>query len=478
MSSKLAEPRSIASQLVLLFTPAAAILLGCGLGILYWIVVRHAFEEDRAVLQDKLFAIRADLRMNGGSKALQAELKLLRAGEKAGYWVRIIDGAGNIVAETPGMQRFLPPELFARGQGARKAEWGPVDYRDGTRLYSLVSSAEEARGQHYVIQVGQDRSEDEGFMLEFGLLVAGVLVCGIFASAVIAITVAKRGLRPLAAMTQSLQRVGPERLHERIPPQEWPRELQPVAIAFDDMLDRLEDSFTRLSQFSADLAHELRTPLANIRGEAEVALTRPRSPNEYKAVIESSVAECSRLSDIIDNLLFLARAEAAESQLQRSVFDGRVAIEKITAYNEAIAAERRLDLTCEGEGTVYADPLLFGRAVSNLVDNAVRFTPDGGRITISLAARAEGTELVVTDTGCGIAAEHIPRVLDRFYRVDPSRSTEGTGLGLALVKSITDLHGGSLAVVSEAGRGTRVTLKFPGPPPGADPGSQVARSSV
>jgi len=466
MSSKPAEPRSIASQLVFLFTPAAAILLGCGLAVLYWIVVRHAFQEDRAVLQDKLFAIRADLRAGGGAGALNDELNTLRGGEKAGYLVRIIDSAGHLVAETPGMERVMPPALFAGGASAQLPEWGPQDYRTGGRLFSLVSSHEETHGQHYVIQVAQDRSEDESFMLEFGFLVAGVLVCGIFASAVIAVTVARRGLRPLAAMTHSLKRVGPHRLHERVPPAEWPRELQPVAIAFDEMLDRLEDSFTRLSQFSADLAHELRTPLANIRGEAEVALTRPRSPNEYQAVIESSVAECARLSGIIDNLLFLARAEAAESQVQRAVFDGRAAIEKIVAYNEAIAAERRLALTCEGEGEVFADPVLFGRAISNLVDNAVHFTPDEGRITISLATSPQGAEIVVTDTGCGIAAEHLPRVFDRFYRVDPSRSTEGTGLGLALVKTIADLHGGTVAVASEVGRGTSITLKLPRPQTG------------
>ncbi len=463
MSSKPAEPRSIASQLVLLFTPAAALLLGCGLAVLYLIVVRHAFQEDRAVLQDKLFAIRADLRTGSGSQALNDELKTLRGGEKVGYLVRIIDAAGNTVAETPGMERTLPPELFAGGQSARMPEWGPEDHRAGGRLFSLVSSLEEARGQRYVIQVAQDRSEDESFMLEFGFLVAGVLVCGIFASAIIAVTVSRRGLRPLAAMTQSLQRVDPHWLHERVPPAEWPRELQPVAIAFDDMLDRLEDSFTRLSQFSADLAHELRTPLANIRGEAEVALTRPRSPNEYQAVIESSVAECARLSAIIDNLLFLARAEAAESQVQRVIFAGRAALEKIAAYNEAMAEERNLSITCEGEGEIYADRILFGRAVSNLVDNAVRFTPEGGRITISLTTNGGGAEIVVTDTGCGIAAEHLPRVFDRFYRIDPSRSAEGTGLGLALVKSIADLHGGTLAVASEIGRGTSISLKFPRP---------------
>jgi two-component system heavy metal sensor histidine kinase CusS len=466
MSSKPAEPRSIASQLVFLFTPAAAILLGCGLAALYWIVVRHAFEEDRAVLQDKLFAIRADLRTGGGGAgALNDELKTLRGGEKAGYLVRIIDAAGQVVAETPGMERMLPPALFAGGESAKVPEWGPQDYRTEGRLFSLVSSHEEARGQRYVIQVAQDRSEDESFMLEFGFLVAGVLVCGTFASAVIAVTVSKRGLRPLAAMTQSLKRVGPHRLHERVPPAEWPRELQPVAIAFDEMLDRLEDSFTRLSQFSADLAHELRTPLANIRGEAEVALTRPRSPNEYQAVIESSVAECARLSSIIDNLLFLARAEAAEGKLHPMLFAGRPAIEKIASYNEAIAEERNLSITCEGEGEIYADPILFGRAVSNLVDNAVHFTPDGGRIAISFMTSRAGTEIVVTDTGCGIEAEHLPRVFDRFYRVDPSRSTQGTGLGLALVKSIANLHGGSLAVASEVGRGTSVTLKLPKPQP-------------
>ena len=463
MSSKSTEPRSIASQLVFLFTPAAALLLCCGLAVLYWIVVRHAFEEDRAVLVDKVLAIRAELTTAGGPRPLENELKTLRGGERATYWVRVVDSAGATVAETPGMKRLLPPELFTRGRNAGVSESGPFDFRTAGKLFSLVSAAAVVHGQQYTIQVAQDRSEDEGFMLEFGFLVAAVLACGTFASVVIAITVTKRGLQPLAAMTRSLQRVGPHQLHERVPPAEWPRELQPVAIAFDEMLDRLEDSFTRLSQFSADLAHELRTPLANIRGEAEVALARPRSPDEYQAVIESSVAECARLSGIIDNLLFLARAEAAERQAQRSLFDGRAAIEKIAAYNEAIAEERRLVIRCEGEGEVYADPVLFGRAVSNLVDNAVRFTPNGGQIVLALAVGTDGAQIVVRDSGCGIAAEHIPRVFDRFYRVDPSRSSEGTGLGLALVKSIADLHGGSLSVVSDLGRGTVVTLRFPSP---------------
>ncbi len=470
MSSKPAEPRSIASQLVFLFTPAAALLLFCGLGVLYWIVVRHALAEDRAVLSDKVMAVRADLRSADGPGLINQKLKALQGRERTSYWVRLLNGAGQVVAETPGMGSLLPAALFPPGEITTPAGMSIKDYQTKGKLFSLVSIRAVDNGQAYLIQVAQDRSVDEQFEREFGLLVAVVLACGIFASAMIAITVTRRGLRPLNAMTRSLKRVGPNRLHERVPPAEWPRELQPVAIAFDEMLDRLEDSFTRLSQFSADLAHELRTPLANIRGEAEVALTRPRSPNEYEAVIESSVAECERLSGIIDNLLFLARAEAAESKMNLSYFDGRAAIERIAAYNEAIAEERHLTITCAGQGEVYADPVLFGRAVSNLVDNAVRFTPDGGRIAIALTTNLEEAIITVQDTGCGVAVEHLPRIFDRFYRADASRSSEGTGLGLALVKSIADLHGGSVSVVSKVGGGTLVTLRFPSRPT-AVPGS-------
>jgi two-component system heavy metal sensor histidine kinase CusS len=315
------------------------------------------------------------------------------------------------------------------------------------------------------MQVAQDRSGDEQFVKKFGALLAIVLALGTLVSAAIAITVTKRGLRPLRKMARSVKSFGPERLHERIPPDGWPRELRPLAVAFDEMFDRLEDSFTRLSQFSADLAHELRTPIANIRGEGEVALTRARTADEYREVIESSVAECERLSGIVDNLLFLARAEAAEGNIQRVRFDGRAAVEKIAAFYEPIAEDHHTALTCSGLGEIYADPMLFGRAVSNLVENAIRYTPAEGRIRISVAVGPADSQISVEDSGCGIAAEHLPRVFDRFYRAESSRSSQGSGLGLALVKSITELHGGSAVVKSEVGRGTIVVLTFPNQPP-------------
>ena len=226
-------------------------------------------------------------------------------------------------------------------------------------------------------------------------------------------------------------------------------------------LERLEGSFTRLSQFSADLAHELRTPIANMLGEAQVTLTRERSAKEYRTVIESTAAECERLSGIIDNLLFLARAESAEQQIERSLFNGRAALEKIATFYQPSAEDRHIDITCSGDAEIFADPMLFNRAAGNLVENGLRFTPRGGSIRISVSATETASKVLVSDSGSGIAPEHLPRVFDRFYRADPSRSSSGTGLGLALVKSIVDLHGGTAAIESEPGRGTSVTLSFP-----------------
>src|SRR5947207_11688462 len=264
-------------------------------------------------------------------------------------------------------------------------------------------------------------------------------------------------------MKLSLERIGPTHLNERVASANWPRELQPMAIAFDEMLKRLDDSFTRLSHFSADLAHELRTPIANMLGEAQVALTRDRTATEYRETIESTVAECERLSRIVENLLFVARVDAAREPIARKSFDARAAVEKIAAFYQMAADDHNVTINCSGNGQIYADPDLFERALGNLLDNALRFTAEHGSIHIALSKRNADFEVAVSDIGCGIAAEHLPRVFDRFYRAESSRSSDGTGLGLALVKSIVDLHGGSATIQSQIGYGTTVKLIFPLP---------------
>jgi two-component system, OmpR family, heavy metal sensor histidine kinase CusS len=467
MFSRPSKPHSIAAELVLLFTVAAAIVLACALGGFYWLVVRHAFAEDNDVLADKIRVLRTELREPDGLKALREELKSPRAGEPAIYWVRILDSESNIQAETPRMSEVLPVNVFSAPSSV------PKDYRRAHQLFSLVTADEPTDGRSYRIQVGQDRSEDEQFRRTFGALLLLTLTVGTFAFAAIAITVTNRGLRPLREMARLVSRVSPTHLNERLIQLGWPGEIQPLASAFDDMLARLGDSFTRLSQFSADLAHELRTPIANILGEAQVALTRARTAEEYREIIESSVAECERLSGIVENLLFLARAEAADGPIQRTEFDAESAVAKIIAFYEPLAEEHQVTIRRQGGGDIYADPILFARAVNNLLENALRYTTPGGSILISIVTGAAQSEISIKDTGCGIAAEHLPHIFDRFYRADSSRSSEGAGLGLALVKSIIDLHGGSVTVSSEINRGTIITVTLPNKP-GFEPNGSSA----
>jgi two-component system, OmpR family, heavy metal sensor histidine kinase CusS len=454
------KPRSIAFQLILLFTLAAALLLACGLGVFYSIAAHHAFAEDNAVLADKTFALSADLRENG-PELFAGEVTAHRAGQHTPYWIRILDAQGHTLAETPGMDRLIPPQIFPVTREPAEAIRNRKNYHSAGKLLSLVAFNEYLSGEVYTLQLAQDRSSDEQVERTFALLFIAVLLGGVVASALIAIIVTRRGLQPLRQLTQSLDRIGPDQLKERIGSTGWPRELQPLAIAFDQMLERLDDSFTRLSQFSADLAHELRTPIANMLGEAQVALTRDRTAAEYRETIESTVAECERLSRIVDNLLFVARVDAAREPIARKWFDARAAVEKIAAFYQMVADDHNVTINCSGDGQIYADPDLFERAVGNLLDNALRFTPEHGSIRIGLSKRNADFEVAVSDNGCGIAAEHLPRVFDRFYRAESSRSSDGAGLGLALVKSIVELHGGSAKVESELGRGTTVTLTFP-----------------
>jgi two-component system heavy metal sensor histidine kinase CusS len=456
-----ARARSIASRLIWLYTIAATVVLSCGMGILYWIVVRHIYAEDNVFLRDKLAALREDLYEAAAPQALNEELRRSRSGEDT-YWIRVYDPAGRVMAATPNMDEVLPEKAFPSAGFPGSATPKAIEYRNASgRFFLLIAVTEVVNGQPYAVQIAQDCSDDKQFAQQFAVLLLAVGACGAIASGAIAIGVTKRELRPLQQMAQAVERIDAKQLHERIPRLGWPRELQPLAAAFNKMIARLESSFTRLSQFSADLAHEFRTPIGNMRGEAEVVLTKARMPNDYRAVLESSVEEYDRLSGMIDNLLFLARAETADAPIERSLFDARAAAERIADLFETALEEQNIKISCFGECEVYAEPILFRRAVSNLVSNAVRVTAPGGTVSISMVTGESMSKILVTDNGPGIPSKHLPRVFDRFYRADESRNSKGTGLGLALVRSIMQIHKGEASIVSEPGRGTTVTLTFP-----------------
>jgi two-component system heavy metal sensor histidine kinase CusS len=275
--------------------------------------------------------------------------------------------------------------------------------------------------------------------------------------------IALRGIRPVEEMATTARHISSTNLRERILPEGYPFELASLAGTFNQMLDRLEESFERISRFSTDIAHDLRTPVNNIRGEAEVALARARTSDEYRDVIESCLEEAVRLSDLIGDLLFLARAESPLSTLHRERVDVGDLLRGVKDYYEASAAVGEVSLTAAvvgGPVVAELDRTLLQRALGNLVSNALAHTPPGGAIVLETSADPSTIRITVSDTGVGIPAEALPRVFDRFFRVDSARShgSGGTGLGLAIVKSIAQLHGGNVEIASQTGQGARVTL--------------------
>jgi two-component system heavy metal sensor histidine kinase CusS len=457
MSSRSIErrPWSIQGRLLLLFAAGATTLL-IGISASLYVAIVHYMEGRAEVfLADKLADAEEDMTDPGGIQEEANDLAVPTKGEPV-CWIRILDATGRTLGEMQKMAQRVPigefPAPPASGLGRR-------DYVDGNgRWMSLATLNAMVAGAKYTIQVAEDRRADAEFLRELRWMLLGLTAAGALVSGVLALWVIRRGLRPLGEMEQALLLVSAPRLNERLGKLDWPRELRPLAAAFDAMLDRLEDSFTRLSRFSADLAHELRTPLAILRGEAEVALTRSRSAEEYRQVIESSMEEYERLAEIVGKLLFLARADAEEAEVKAEELEAGSIVDALLEFYEPYAEESCVMLKREGHGIIKADRILLRRASANLIENALHFTPTGGQVTVEVR---EGGIVAVKDSGCGIAPEHLPRLFDRFYQVDTARRGGGTGLGLALVKSIMNLHGGTVTITSELGQGTEVTLFFP-----------------
>lgn len=437
--------------------------------LLYLDLVVNLEREKNSFVDDEIAGFQSILSVYyDNPKFLREEILLEGAGKKnPKYYVRVQDGQAHLLVESLRMgENFpqasfpLPSELSARSGGAKF-----IDSR-GKPFFLKTGWIEDGSPEkrRYKVQMAFDISSQETVLTNYRRMMAIALVLGIACSAVICIVIIRRGMRPLAEITETTQRISASSLHERLAASRWPKELTPLAAAFDGMLDRLEDSFSRLSRFSADLAHELRTPLNALMGSADVILAKGRTPEEYRQAMESALEEYSRLSRMIERLLFLARATNNEIKVEKVPLELGRELARMHELYRAMAEEQGVEIVCSGEGTVYAEPELFGRALSNLIANALRHTPRGGRVTLvgaSLSGRR--VEVRVSDTGSGIPAEHLPRIFDRFYRVDAARSksTGGVGLGLAIVKSIMDLHGGAVTVESGPNQGTTFVLAFP-----------------
>jgi two-component system, OmpR family, heavy metal sensor histidine kinase CusS len=449
------------AKLTLLNSVTAALLLFVVSGLLYWILLRELEKETNQFLSTKLQILENTLKETPyDAEDLQEETET--QSDYVKYYVRILDANGQVLHETPGMS-LLAENLPLKPE--------PVWERDirkfkDQKLYRLAISnvKNESNQLQYVIQVALNISPQQNVIENYRTKLGLVLLFGILVSSFVGNLVARKGIAPLNQIAKAAQSINISSLQHRMGNTPWPKELNNVVREFDAMLDRLEDSFNRLSQFSADLAHEFRTPLNNIRGETEVALARIRTPEEYGQVLESSLEECERLSSMVDNLLFLARAENVQTVIKKSELSAEAEIKAVSEFYEAIAAEQQITITCDGSSSICAEQTLLRRALSNVLANSLQSTPPGGKVMISVQQdHGAFVEISVRDTGCGIRSELLPKIFDRFCRGDQSHSNHkhGSGLGLAIVKSIMDLHHGEAALMSEIGKGTTVTLRFP-----------------
>jgi two-component system heavy metal sensor histidine kinase CusS len=468
---------SLAGRLTLLVTLSFICILCLVTLYLYISMRKNISHADKDFLANEIAHLRtiiADNHSNSQSlvKVVMEEVRWeAQAQTSTMYYARVLDHHGKILVETEHMQRIFPPEVFPPPLEVWQKSGEVGEWKSGRgKTFELESAwagpvMTGGGGKGYLIQVALDISHENKILFDYRRRMAMMLFIGTLFSIVICVVVVRSGTRPVKDIVQTIHRISAEQLHERIGQTPWPKELSVLAVAFDSMLERLEESFRRLSRFSADIAHELRTPVNGLMGTAEVILSKERSPEEYRKVIEASMEEYARLSRMIEGLLFLARAENEEISIERSCVDVYKEMENIRDLYDAIADEAGVEVICRADPVeVNAEPVLLQRAIANLLANALQYTPRGGRVILSAEKLPnESVNISVSDTGSGIPVEHQPRVFDRFYRLDPSRcpQTTGTGLGLAIVRSIMELHGGTTSIRSAVNQGTTITLNFP-----------------
>jgi len=447
--------RTLAFRLSAAYSLAGLLLVLLGTSSLYIVLRTELDKSTDLFLADKLHVLRTILRERPDDQGgLREEIQLENAARRyQRFYIRLVDEQGKPILTTPGMAEQLDvAELVSRTRGYPEHSISMLGkHGQAFRVASAAAPVGIPPAGEDTIQIAIDISQEDALLARYRHWFWAILLATSVLFPLVGYRIARHGIRPVEKIAATARKISSTNLNERIRAEGYPSELASLAGTFNEMLDRLEESFERISKFSADIAHDLRTPVNNIRGEAEVALAR-------------ALEEAVRLSELIGDLLFLARAESPLKHVQRQRVDVGELLGAVREYYDATASEGGITLlTAANAEPISADldRSLMLRAVSNLVSNAIANTSPGGTVTLAAAADGEAIRIDVSDTGAGIPAEALPRVFDRFFRVDPSRSkaSGGTGLGLAIVQSIMTLHGGTAEVASEPGRGTTVTLR-------------------
>lgn len=435
------RPLSLGVRLSLLFAACSAVVSLLAGALFNQASEAHFVELDRQQLEGELAVLRGLLDGVAGAADLPERLPAVRE------------------------ELALHPELALRIAGRDGLVW--FDSRPGRHDSAAYRSLEapleprEAGGTRLTLHL--NIAHHRHFLQDMQRLIWLGVGLSALATALLGAWVARRSLRPLRRMGEVAAGISPSSLTTRLEETRQPAELAELAQAFNAMLARLEDAFARLSAFSGDIAHELRTPLSNLLTQTQVILSRPRAQEDYREALHSNLEELQRLAQMVADMLLLAKADHGLLLPSREPLELGVEIDALLDYFAPLAEDAGVRLERRGEAWLAADRGMLRRALSNLLDNALRFTPAGGEIRLELTNTTGGLRLEVGNSGPAIPAEQLPRLFDRFYRADPARregSGEHAGLGLALTHSIVRAHGGEIRCESSAGW-TRFILEFP-----------------
>ncbi|PSJ46441.1 two-component sensor histidine kinase [Zobellella endophytica] len=421
----------------------------------------HFARQDEADIRGKLILAKnflaTHLQSNGQNWSLLEEHLNDALSGHGGHYLLIRDVQGRTLANArpnhrrqPGMTRPFPPpaslplsESWAE-DGIRYRSITeqiffepPLPWPDAPESVLIRAALDTSNHQHFIDEIQKGLAWFTG-----GIALVSVLL-GWFASRI--------GLKPLRTLASLSSRVTADKLNHRLPLHDAPAELHTPIQAFNAMLDRLEDSFRRLSEFSSDIAHELRTPVNSLMMQTQVALSRERSADDYREALYNNLETAERLARMIGEMLFLAKSEQGQLLMQAEELELATELDELLEFFEPLASEQQLRLHRRGNATLQGDRAMLQRAFSNLLTNAIRYTPAQGEIRIEVKRDASHVVVEIANPGNPIPAEQLPRLFDRFYRADSARQpvTEGTGLGLSIAKAIIEAHGGSLSARSD-----------------------------
>ena len=452
---------SLTARLTAFYALVSATVL-VGLAILVaFATSRHFVELDRGYLQDKIGLVQKIVKESPAPDLLSGRLDEL-LGSHHGLFIDLRQG-DRVVYGTEGM--VFPSGLAP--QGATPTDWTLHDQTLrglSARVdpSSNPSSEPGAGGAPMQLRIALDTGHHLHFMRSLSQTLALYSLVAILVSGLLGWWAARRGLAPLRIMKERASTVTAQKLDQRMPVEAVPVEFADLAESLNTMLGRLQADFARLQEFSSDLAHELRTPINNLLTQTQVSLAQKRDAEAYRDILASNAEEFQRLARMVSDMLFLAKTEhGLELPNPEAISLDQEALDLFDFY-DAVADEKRIRLKILGEAQVMGDRLMVRRAIGNLLSNALRHSPAEAEVVVAIEVRPGEATLCITNRGTTIAPEVLPRLFDRFFRVDKSRShpeSDGTGLGLSITQAIMTAHGGSVSVTSDQGQ-TTFCLEF------------------